>query len=202
KEVKLVTPYFVPTDAGVAALAAMTARGVDVGVLTNSLEATDVVPVHAGYAKHRVAMLESGVKLYELKRVATGDGPRDSHRMAGRSSSSLHAKVFSVDSKRLFVGSFNFDPRSMNLNTEMGLLIESPALARAMADSMRDTLPGLAYEVSLAGDDTLRWIERRPVGDAADASAEPIVHEHEPDAGFWSRVGVWITSRLPVEWLL
>ncbi len=202
QEVELVTPYFVPTDAGVEALSNMVARGVEVSVLTNSLEATDVVPVHAGYAKHRTALLESGVRLYEMKREAVGDGERDSHRIAGSSSSSLHAKVFSIDRKRLFVGSFNFDPRSANLNTEMGLVIESPALAQAMVDGMREVLPGLAYDVKLGDDGKLRWIEQRGNGDAASASNEPLVHRHEPGAGFWSRVGVWITSRLPVEWLL
>lgn len=201
REVLLVTPYFVPTDAGVEALSGMVARGVDVGVLTNSLGATDVVPVHAGYAKHRGALLESGVRLYEMKREAAGDGQRDQHRLVGSSSSSLHAKVFSVDRERLFVGSFNFDPRSANFNTEMGMLIDSPGLARAMADNMRAVLPGLVYEVKLGDDGKLSWIERRGGVDGG-ASDTPTVHRREPDAGFWSRVGVWITSRLPVEWLL
>ncbi len=202
RDVKLVTPYFVPTDAGVRALSGLVARGVDVGVLTNSLEATDVVPVHAGYAKYRGELLESGVRLSEMKREASGNGQRDSHRLAGSSSSSLHAKVFSVDGERLFVGSFNFDPRSVNLNTEMGLLIESPGLARSMAEGIRDMLPEFAYEVRLNEEGDLRWIERGGVGEAARPGDDVIVHRHEPDAGFWSRVGVWITSRLPVEWLL
>jgi putative cardiolipin synthase len=200
QEVELVTPYFVPTKAGVRALSDLVARGVEVGVLTNSLEATDVIPVHAGYARHRVALLEAGVRLYELKREAGAD-PRDVHRLAGSSASSLHAKVFSVDRQRLFVGSFNFDPRSANLNTEMGLLIDSPALARAMVEGMRSVLPGLAYEVTLGEDGKPRWIERRDSGAGA-PGAETIVHRHEPDAGLWSRLGVWLTSRLPVEWLL
>ena len=189
REVELVTPYFVPTDAGVRALAELESRGVEVSVLTNSLEATDVVPVHAGYARHRVALLEAGVELYEMKRETVGEAERDAHRLAGRSSSSLHAKVFSVDLQRLFVGSFNFDPRSANLNTEMGLVIESPTLARAVVDGMRE-------------EGKPRWIEQREAGAAADASVAPIVHRHEPGAGFWSRLGVWVTSRLPVEWLL
>ena len=200
QEVHLVTPYFVPTDAGVEALSNLVARGVDVSVLTNSLEATDVVPVHAGYAKYRVQMLESGIRLHEMKREAAGDGQRDSHRLAGSSSSSLHAKVFSVDQQRLFVGSFNFDPRSVNLNTEMGLLIDSATLARSMTDAMRNLLSSLAYEVSLNEEGELRWIEHPAGGESAPTG--PVVHQHEPDAGFWSRVGVWIVSRLPVEWLL
>ena len=202
RELELVTPYFVPTEAGVRALADLAARGVEVGILTNALEATDVIPVHAGYARHRVALLEAGIALYELKREAGGADPPGVHRLAGSSSSSLHAKVFSVDQERIFVGSFNFDPRSANLNTEMGLLIDSPALARGMVEGMRSVLPGLAYEVRLGEDGKPRWIERRGDPDEGSASGEPIEHRHEPDAGFWSRLGVWITMRLPVEWLL
>jgi putative cardiolipin synthase len=201
REVELVTPYFVPTEAGVRALSDLVARGVTVSVLTNALEATDVIAVHAGYARHRVALLRAGVRLFELKREAAGVDQRDVHRLAGSSSSSLHAKVFSVDRRRLFVGSFNFDPRSANLNTEMGLLIDSPRLAQGMVEGMHGVLPGLAYEVSLATDGTLRWVERGSAAAGA-VPGDPVVHEREPDAGFWSRLGVWITSHLPVEWML
>src|SRR5690606_36067072 len=120
-----------PTGEGVAALSALAARGVQISVLTNALEATDVVPVHAGYAKYRKTLLQAGIRLFEMKR----DGPAPAHGvlgMTGSSASSLHAKTFAVDGARVFVGSFNFDPRSANLNTEMGFLIDSPVLAQGM----------------------------------------------------------------------
>ena len=126
----LVSPYFVPGRQGAAALAALARRGVSVSVLTNALAATDVSAVHAGYARYRKGLLRAGVRLYELKPGSTVGGGRLG--LPGRSGTSLHAKTFALDEAQLFVGSFNLDPRSAELNTEMGLLIDSPALARSL----------------------------------------------------------------------
>src|SRR3954468_5074802 len=112
-ELDLVSPYFVPTKDGTAALVGLAKRGVKVRVLTNSLAATDVSAVHAGYAKYREDLLRGGVRLYELKPTAYPGGSG-----IGGSDASLHAKTFAVDRSRIFVGSFNFDPRSARLNTE------------------------------------------------------------------------------------
>ncbi|CAH2795125.1 MAG: Cardiolipin synthase (EC phosphatidylethanolamine-utilizing, bacterial type ClsC [uncultured Paraburkholderia sp.] len=133
QELDLVSPYFVPTDSGVQYFTQLAASGVSVRVLTNALEATDVSAVHSGYAKRRVALLKGGVQLYELWRVASADS-RGTNRTTnkdgaktgsggpfGSSGSSLHAKTLAVDSQRVFIGSFNFDPRSAHLNTELGL---------------------------------------------------------------------------------
>src|SRR5258706_7666209 len=125
RELDLVSPYFVPTADGSAALRALAERGVKVRVLTNSLAATDVAPVHAGYAKYREELLRAGVRLYELKPTAKVE--RDDH--PGGSDASLHAKTFAVDRSRIFVGSFNFAPRSARLNTELGVVVERVRLA-------------------------------------------------------------------------
>jgi putative cardiolipin synthase len=117
QELQIVSPYFVPTQAGVDALEALRQQGVEVSVLTNSLEATDVGVVHAGYAKHRHALLRAGVRLYELRRASGVPKAALFTGLAGSSAASLHAKTFAVDGERLFVGSFNFDPRSAALNT-------------------------------------------------------------------------------------
>ncbi len=129
----LVSPYFVPMAQGTQELVALAARGVKVRILTNALEATDVGAVHAGYSKRRKELLRAGVQLYELKRATAPDGeiPRQA---SGNSSASLHAKTFQLDGKRIFVGSFNFDPRSAVLNTEMGMVIDSPELAHGPRD--------------------------------------------------------------------
>jgi len=132
---ELVSPYFVPTVSGVAWLTKQAKRGVAIQVLTNSLEATDVAVVHAGYAKRRKAVLEAGIILYELKRTAAKLVDRRARRRnlqnrLGSSGASLHAKTFAADGARVFVGSFNFDPRSAALNTEMGFVIQSAPLAR------------------------------------------------------------------------
>jgi putative cardiolipin synthase len=137
--VSLVSPYFVPSEAGVEIFSDMAISGVDVEILTNSLEATDVVAVHAGYAKRRGVLLEAGVKLYELRRLAPGLAKeREPFGMGSSSASSLHAKTFAVDQARVFVGSFNFDPRSAHLNTEMGFVIDSPALAQQVHDAFAE----------------------------------------------------------------
>src|SRR5262249_22002077 len=134
KSLDLISPYFVPGETGTAALVALAKRGVRVRVLTNSLASTDVVAVHAGYAKRRRDLLAAGVALYELKTSAVQDDPGEKARFGISSSSSLHAKTFAIDESRAFVGSFNFDQRSTHLNTEMGLVIESATLARAISD--------------------------------------------------------------------
>lgn len=204
RELELVSPYFVPGAAGVEALAAMTARGVRVTVLTNALEATDVAVVHAGYAKRREALLRAGVRLFEMRREAPSVPVRGGRNRgsgggsAGGSSSSdssLHAKTFTVDRSRVFVGSFNLDPRSARLNTELGFVIDSPDLARALADALAANLPARAYEVRLTGSGDLRWVERAPDG-------REIVHDREPGTRFWQRLGVGLAAALPIEWML
>jgi putative cardiolipin synthase len=185
QQLDLVSPYFVPTKDGTAALVAMAVRGVEVRVLTNSLAATDVAPVHAGYAKYREPLLRGGVKLYELKPTLK----EKSGERGGSSDASLHAKTFAVDRSRIFVGSFNFDPRSSRLNTEMGIVIQSPRLAAQLSDALDRGLPGSAYEVRLARE-ALEWSD----GEARFAS--------EPGAGWLGRLWINFLSILPIEWLL
>ncbi|MEO7338159.1 MAG: phospholipase D family protein [Caldimonas sp.] len=195
RTLKLVSPYFVPGEKGTAELTEMARRGVKVYILTNSLEATDVVAVHAGYAKHRKALLEAGVVLYEVKRTSSAPPSRQSFAgSSGSSGSSLHAKTFSVDDTHLFIGSFNFDPRSERLNTEMGFVIESPSMARSIAEAFVRELPSRAYQVRLASDGALEWIERR--------NGVEIVRRDEPGATLWKRIGISVLSWLPIEGLL
>jgi putative cardiolipin synthase len=193
---ELVSPYFVPTAAGVDWLVAMAVRGAQIRVLTNSLDATDVTAVHAGYAKRRKALLKAGIKLFESRRQSTDEGVQaeSSGGFSGSSDSSLHAKTFSVDGSRLFIGSFNFDPRSAKLNTEMGFIIDSPALAQRIATEFDSSIPANAYEVRLSDTGNLYWLERR--GEAV------LRHDTEPNSTFWKRVGVGVLSKLPIEWLL
>ena len=190
----LVSPYFVPGPAGTAALGALARSGVKVRVLTNSLAASDEKSVHAGYAKRRQDLLRAGVQLYELRPTVAKDS-RESKGSSGSSSSALHAKTFAVDRSRIFVGSFNFDPRSALLNTEMGLVIDSPALAQRLAATFDADVPMLAYEVRLAPDDrTLEWIERTASGERR--------YDTEPGTSWFLRRGVDILSVLPIDWLL
>ncbi len=188
RQLDLVSPYFVPMSEGSTAFETLARGGVRVRVLTNSLEATDVAAVHAGYAKRRKGLLEAGVELFELKRVSKRKSSR------GSSSASLHAKTFAVDRMRVFVGSFNFDPRSAELNTEMGLILHSPALAQEIAGGFDTEVPLRAYEVRRGGDGSLRWIENAPSGRKQ--------HAKEPGTGFLRRASIGVLSKLPIEWLL
>lgn len=192
REVQLVSPYFVPTARGTAFFTGLAQRGVQVSVLTNALEATDVPAVHAGYARWRKPLLEGGVRLHEMKRTAPTLEP-GSVRRTGSSSASLHAKTFAIDRQRVFVGSFNFDPRSARLNTELGFLIESPALATAMAQAFATQVPQRSYTLRLDGA-RLQWVEQ--------AGGEARVHEDEPNASWWMRLFVRVLSLLPIEPLL
>ncbi|HEY2558710.1 MAG TPA: phospholipase D family protein [Caldimonas sp.] len=185
----LVSAYFVPGDGGTEALMALARRGVRVRVVTNSLAATDVISVHAGYAKRRGPLLRAGVELYELKPEATVE--HRSVELGSSSKAGLHAKTYAVDQRAIFVGSFNLDPRSARLNTEMGLLIESGTLAKRLAGIVDAAYPGVAFRVTLAEDGTLRW---------ADGTGK--MFDVDPETGWWRRALVAIGSWLPIEWLL
>lgn len=195
QRVTLVSPYLIPTGAGVELFRRLVARGVEVQILTNALEATDMAAVHAAYAKYREPLLEAGVVLYELRKVA-GDAGETKGGSApfGSSGSSLHAKTFAVDGEQLFVGSFNFDPRSTHLNTELGFVINSPVLASAIDEAFLEDVPMRAYQVKLDSRGNLYWLEQ--------AEGRNLIHGHEPNTTLGKRVMVFLMSLLPIEPLL
>ncbi|MDQ6639222.1 MAG: phospholipase D-like domain-containing protein, partial [Pseudomonadota bacterium] len=158
RQLDLVSAYFVPGEAGVGYLIALAKRGVKITVLTNSLEATDVPAVHSGYSKWRPALLGAGITLLEMKRSSTAASAPGA-LSGGSSGSSLHAKTFAIDRAQVFVGSFNFDPRSARLNTELGFVIDSPEMASAVADAVAGRLAERAYRLRLDDAGALQWIE-------------------------------------------
>lgn len=204
RSLDLVSPYFVPTDQGADYFAALAKRGVRVRILTNSMAATDVLAVHSGYARHRQRLLEAGVVLYELKPDPAGDSPagapaeagrREGRGLLGSSGSSLHAKTFGVDGRRVFVGSFNFDPRSARLNTELGLVIDSPLLAQQMERVFTERVPAGSWQVRRDPESgTLRWIDA--------AQQPPAELASEPLSRGWQRLAVMLLSLLRIEWML
>jgi len=190
-ELELVSAYFVPSKPGVGSFVSFAKSGVKVKVLTNALEATDVPAVHSGYAKHRKELLKGGVKLYELRRVSATDIGGRHVGIWGSSGSSLHAKTFAVDGSRVFIGSFNFDPRSARLNTELGFVIESPALAQDIERTFATRVPNNAYEVHLSDKGQLYWI--------AHGDDHTVHYNKEPGTSFWLRAFVWLLSFLPID---
>lgn len=193
QDITIVSPYFVPTRQGTDALVAATQKGVKVTVLTNSLAATDVGAVHSGYVRYRRDLLKAGVNVYELKPNATvtaiGGGG-----LSGSSGASLHAKTFAVDGRHFFVGSFNMDPRSAALNTEMGLLYDSPELSAQLATALSTHLPEHAYHVRLDEAGKLYWTSQE--------QGQQVVYHQEPESTWLRRTLVVLMGYLPIEWLL
>lgn len=196
EEVLLVSPYFVPGKAGLEWFRGLTARGIRVTVLTNSLAASDVAAVHSGYERYRKALLEAGVRLYEMRPESDPDGERKhTHMYLGSSRASLHAKTFVFDRSSVFIGSLNLDPRSVKLNTEIGLLCESPAMAEELSSGLEDELDAVAWRLELAADGNgLVWVEQTPAGE--------LRHTREPQASSLRRFSVWLLGLLPIESLL
>ncbi|WP_326543166.1 phospholipase D family protein [Pseudorhodoferax sp.] len=190
----LVSPYFVPTARGAAMFGALAARGVEVAVLTNALEATDVAVVHAGYIRWREPLLRAGVRLYEMRRQPGPPAAGEKRHVGSSSAESLHAKTFVVDRRQLFVGSFNFDPRSARLNTELGFVIDSPALAAQLDERLRTQARQRSYRLQLGPQGQLQWLDSR--------AEPPLVLEQEPGTSLWQRLGVRALSWLPIDWLL
>ncbi len=204
-ELLLVSPYFVPGDEGVAALKKQVERGVKVRIVTNSLAATDVPMVHAGYARYRRPLLEAGIELYEVKPTASAreDQPgRDPKRekgaaqgLTGSSRASLHAKTLVFDRRSVFIGSMNLDPRSVFTNTEIGVVVDNPELVGQGIDNIDKNLPDGTYQVVLveagAG---IEWLDSQ--------NGVEIRHTREPLTSGWQRFKVWFYSLLPIEPLL
>lgn len=163
-----------------------------VAVLTNSLAATDVAAVHTGYARYRRELLRGGVELYEMKRKAGSTEARQKISVTGSSGASLHTKAMVIDQRWVYVGSMNLDPRSANLNTEMGVLVESAELAGQLRAQFERTIgPELSYKVVVEPDEGLVWY------DHVDGKERRL--EREPDASVWRRLSVTLMRAVPIE---
>ncbi|PVZ15334.1 Phosphatidylserine/phosphatidylglycerophosphate/cardiolipin synthase [Pseudomonas sp. URIL14HWK12:I9] len=192
QELVLVSAYFVPRETGLLYLTGRADAGVRVSLLTNSLEATDVPAVHGGYAPYRKALLEHGVKLYELRRQP-GDEGKFSYRLHGSSDSSLHTKAIILDQRKVFLGSFNFDPRSVLWNTEVGVMVDSPQLAHeARALALQGMSPTLSYQVKLANGQ-LVWVTEDG-GQLHTLTKEP--------GGWWRSFNAWVSKAVGLERML
>lgn len=192
--------YFVPGRIGAGFIRKLSRAGREVRVLTNSLASTDVAAVHAGYARYRRRLLRSGVKLFEMKpqREQPHSGRQQHHDRKfprlGSSRSSLHAKLFLIDRERLFIGSFNFDPRSIYLNTEMGILISSKRIGAAVGKQMDELATHACFAPQLGRMGRLSWLDV--------SSGATVAIDTEPQSSLGQRLLVRAISPLPVEWLL
>lgn len=184
RDIWVLSPYFVPGPVGMHAIEDLRQRNCQVRVVTNSLAANDVVAVHSGYQKHRTPMLEEGVELWELKPLFK-KRPRAS--LFGSSGASLHSKAFVADGERVFVGSYNLDRRSGNLNTEQGVLVSDPEIGQKMREMFSRQANGeRAWQVSLV-DGHLQWRDD-------DGS-----YGTEPGTSVTRRTMSWLIGLLPIE---
>jgi putative cardiolipin synthase len=196
ESVSIASPYFIPGQRGLAMMRAVGATDENgrITLLTNSLGSTDEPLAHAGYARYRLDMLKAGVRIYEMSPSLA----RSSGRLGnfGRSIGRLHAKVAVIDRRTVFIGSMNLDARSANLNTESGLAIESPQLAKIMSMLSYEALATGAYRLRLAPDgEHIEWLETRPDG-------RQTVHTQEPDDDWLRRMKRRILSLFVSDALL
>jgi cardiolipin synthase C len=193
KEVVASSPYFVPGELSLQMLRDLRARDVSVAVMTNSLASTDEPVVHAGYAAHREELLQMGVELYELSssRIKSNDRPF----LFGKSLGRLHAKLVVIDRTGLFIGSMNLDPRSASINTELGVVVTSPPLAKELLRVIDIDRLLSAYRVRLrAKGGGLEWVGN-------DGEREMVLTQ-EPDSTAWLRIRSWLLAPfVPVEQL-
>ena len=197
EELLLISAYFVPADEGLAYLTERADAGVDIRLLTNSLEATDVPAVHGGYAPYRETLLEHGVRLFELRRQPDEE-TRHNLGLSGSSESSLHSKAAIIDRQKVFIGSLNFDPRSVLWNTEVGVLVDSRELAGQVRElALEGMAPTISYEVLLdntAGRSRLVWRAVDDNGKAYRLTREP----GDP----WRRLNAWLVRFIGLERML
>jgi putative cardiolipin synthase len=187
-ELIIVSPYFVPTTT-VEGFRELRARDMRVRVVTNSLAANNHLAVHAGYAPARKPLLRMGVELYEIRPDASIRGTEKTGM--AESGGTLHAKFFIVDREELFIGTFNWDPRSKNLNTEMGIILESPRLAGALAEIVDRDIPHRAYTVTLDDRGKLKW--------TTIIDGQEVVYTKDPETTWWQRFKVGVYRMLPIR---
>ena len=189
-ELLVESPYFILGDVTIEGVRQLTSRGVKVRVMTNSAASHDVLPALAGYVNTRKKVLNAGVELYELR--PDSNMPKLWSSLAGKSKAALHAKSLVFDRKSVFIGSFNLDPRSTALNTEIGVIIDSPEIAGQVGELMDEGVsPGSAYRVTLDNNENLVW--------SAEINSEKVEYDRDPETSFMYRFTIGLIGMLPIE---
>jgi len=186
REVLVVNAYIIPGERMLEILRAACERGVKVRMLTNSLASNDVPAVTAKYKKYRRPLLETGAELYELRaHPEIQPGIVDTPPVAA-GFSGLHTKAAVIDRETVYIGSLNLDPRSIQLNTEMGMIVTSPGLAGEVARiAERDMEPANSWRVLMDERGRLSW----------ESSAGVVTRQ--PAQSWWQRVQAWFFKVIP-----
>jgi cardiolipin synthase C len=196
-ELLMVTPFFVPADKEMQLLKDLRQRQVHVRILTNSLESTRDPVAQSGYRHYRVPLLEEGVELYEVRSLlGNARGSGQTAKLSRYGNYALHAKLFVFDRRRVFIGSMNFDQRSKRINTEVGLIIDSPELAQQTATRFEAMVqPENSYTLALrpgrpASAPRLAWHTQE--------DGKAVEYDREPARSTWQREEVTLLSVLPL----
>jgi putative cardiolipin synthase len=192
QEIIIFTPYFIPGKSGIDFVRRLRDKGVRIVVVTNSLASNNHTAVHSAYSSYRKDLLEAGVELWEA-RANAAEITVESHSTTLKNPLTLHTKGVLIDRKQVFVGSLNFDPRSIDINTEMGLLIESQALVSEMVDSVLINIPKLAYRLQLDDNNRISW--------HATIDGREVVETQEPLTTGWRRFTAWFLKIMPEQQL-
>ena len=193
-EVIIASPYFIPGEVGMASMKEAADHHVGFVIFTNSLGATDAPLVHWRYVRYHRDMLRLGVQIREL----SPDLARQSGTFGdfGTSSGRLHAKVVVIDRRQLFVGSLNLDGRSAWSNTEAGIVIDSPELARGIYTLVDRDRNRSIYRLRLRpGSDDIEWV-------ITGADGSEIVVTDEPHNHWLLRLKMWRLEPFASEELL
>ncbi len=186
EEIIFITPYYVPGKRGVEFARGLVNHGSRVVVLTNSLASNNHVAVHSGYARYRRDVIEAGVELYELRANA---GPVKQGETEASQNLTLHTKVILLDRRQIFIGSLNIDPRSIEINTEMGLLIDSEYMVGKIAEAIDKAITEIAYRVDINEYGELEW--------RAIIDGKEVVETKEPLTSWWLRTKAWFSKIAP-----
>lgn len=200
--IEVISPYFVPGQDGVEFLNGLVAQGIDVRILTNSLSSTDGLMAQSGYSRRRYELLRGGVELYEFKTDVKSETSK-SLRRGEKAKSGLHAKVYIFDREQVFIGSFNLDPRSANINSEVGVVYDMSDLANYIGTIVFDNnINQISYSVKIAQEEIVTkgiTINKGDVYWLDLATNPPIYHGTEPETSFWRRFGQGFYSIMPIE---
>jgi len=188
-EAIVISPYFVPQKAGIEAISELQRKGINVTIITNSLAANNQSSVHGGYAPSRKPLLKSGVRIFEVRPDAKVSGAE--LMAASGAKATLHTKAFIVDRRELFIGSFNFDPRSARINTELGVIIRSPEMAGQAAKIIEAVIAEQAYEVFLNEKGKLRWRGLE--------NGQEVILDKEPQTTWSQRFAAGFMRILPIR---
>jgi putative cardiolipin synthase len=191
REILIFTPYFIPGRDGVQLFKGLVDRGVRIVVLTNSLATNNHTSVHSSYSSYRKRLLQAGIELWEARadaaRKVLEDGSVELEHLT------LHTKGIIIDRRYTFVGSLNLDPRSIDINTEMGVMIDSTDLAISMADNAERRIPDLAYQLKLDEKNKIRW--------HATIDGQQVIETKEPQTSGWRRFQAWFLKIAPEKQL-